>query len=69
LIASLLSALFPSDARKLGKVPESSILLHRIRTGEVQVCESQEQGLALNVLEWTGPTPKSVGSTSNPAAK
>jgi len=61
LIAFLLSALFPPNARKLGKVPESSILLHRIREGEIPTHEPGEHGLAFNVLEWTGPTPKSVG--------
>ena len=60
MITFLLEALFPPDPRKLGKVPESSILLHRIREGEIRPIEGEEQGLALNVLEWTGPTPKSV---------
>lgn len=61
MINLLLGALFPPDPRKLGTVPESSIRLHRIREGELRVWEGGEQGLATNVLEWTGPTPKSVG--------
>lgn len=54
----VLGVLFPPDPRKLGRVPQTSILLHRIREGEIRTYEGAEQGLAHNVLEWTGPTPR-----------
>jgi hypothetical protein len=45
----------PPNPRKLGKVPDSSILLHRIRTGEVEVSgpEASFEGTAM-LRQWIG---------------
>ena len=46
----------PPCPRKLGKVPDSSILLHRIRTGEIETSDpflDPSEGLGM-VREWIG---------------
>ena len=53
MINAILGALLPPDPRKLGRVPPGSLVLHRVREGELKP-EAPEpaESWAGNVIEW-----------------
>jgi hypothetical protein len=53
ILSFIVGNVFPPDATKL-KLPASAYLLYRIRTGEIAVVQTGEQGVALPAREWNG---------------
>jgi hypothetical protein len=53
ILSFIVGSVFPPDATKL-KLPASAYLLHRIRTGEIAVVQTGEQGIAFPAREWNG---------------